>query len=69
MEQIIMTEDEWMTVSEAAKSFRVTERTIRNWLDGGLKHKLQKVIGRRERKIIHRLDIEDFLSLGVRDSE
>jgi excisionase family DNA binding protein len=29
---------EWLTIHEAAKYAKVSERTIRNWMKGGLKY-------------------------------
>jgi excisionase family DNA binding protein len=54
------TEDEFLTVAEVAQKLRLSQATIRNWLDEG---RLPHVrIGRRVR--IVRADLDRFMELG-----
>jgi excisionase family DNA binding protein len=54
------TEDEFLTVAEVAQTLRLSQATIRKWLDDG---RLPHVrIGRRVR--IVRADLDRFMELG-----
>jgi predicted site-specific integrase-resolvase len=51
------------TVSEVAKEFGVTKMAVYHWIKGGLLHKKERVIGKKERIIINSSDVVKFLKL------
>lgn len=60
-----MKEQGYLSVAEVAEEFGVTPTAVRNWISNGMKYKVEKVLGRKPRKIVKRVDVEDFLSLGI----
>lgn len=54
------------TVVEIAKEFGVTKMAVYHWVNGGLPHKKERVIRRRERTIIDPEDVVKFLGLTNR---
>ena len=55
------------TVKEISEQFGVTTMGVRYWLNRGLKHKKEKVLGRKERIIINPIDVNEFLGLGIKE--
>tara|TARA_R100000750_G_C2341927_1_gene94559 strand:+ start:162 stop:350 length:189 start_codon:yes stop_codon:yes gene_type:complete len=60
---------EMKTVKEISEQFGVTTMGVRYWINRGLKHKMEKVVGRKERIIINPVDVDSFLNLGIRKSK
>lgn len=54
------------TVPEIAKEFGVTKMAVYHWINGGLSHKKERVIRRRERIIIDSDEVIKFLKLTKR---
>jgi len=51
-----------LTVYEAAKKYKVTPLTIRNWIKDGVPFEVEKVIGIRPRMKVNTDDIEKYLN-------
>jgi nitrogen PTS system EIIA component len=53
-----MTQDEMLTVQEVADFMKVSDRTVRNWVNAGELARIS--IGKKEYRI-RRSDLEDFI--------
>lgn len=56
------------TVPEIAEEFGVTKMAVYHWIKGGLAHKKERVIRRRERIIIDPDEVVKFLGLTKKDN-
>ena len=57
------------TVKEISEQFGVTTMGVRYWLHRGLKHKKEKVLGRKERTVIDPVDVNEYLGLGIKEAK
>ena len=55
------------SVPEIAKEFGVTKMAVYYWIKGGLIHKKERIIRRKERIIIDPEDVVKFLKLTKRE--
>jgi excisionase family DNA binding protein len=52
--------EQMKTVSEIAVMFGVKRQTVYTWIQDGLKHKREKVVGRKTRIIINPADVMEY---------
>ena len=52
------------TVKEISEYFGVTPQTVGNWIKVGLPYGIEKIIGRKPRRIINQEDVYELLGLS-----
>jgi predicted site-specific integrase-resolvase len=54
------------TVQETADRYEVTYMAVQKWIEKGLPYTTERVIGKKERRVLDEKDVEDFLQLKER---
>ena len=55
------------TVAQIAKDYNVSRAGVYYWIDKGLPHETEKVIGIKPRIVIDPKDVDKFLDIGKRE--
>jgi transposase len=58
--------DEYKSTREIAEMFSVSIVAVGNWIKQGLPHEVERLHGRKVRRIMKVKDVEEFLNLGIR---
>ena len=57
------------SMAEIAEMYNVTYAGVKYWIENGLEYKIEKIIGKKPRKVIDPKDVEKFLNRGIRQSD
>ena len=58
-----------LTAKEVAEEFGVSQTSVYNWVKNGLKYSVERRKGLKPRRLFDRLDVEDFLSIGIWEND